>query len=265
MSWNGSCNVARMYAIDVPKPQRRWSKRSLILTVSGLVMAVLVLVVALVGFARSVDFVLGADKASDALTEVGQIAPDRTATPGTSVTTPIVAADSAPPVETTAPEPVWTPPVQVARASGGGGAAASSVAVGSGGVSAPDDDEAASGSGGLGGSGGNAGTGGLGGSGGASPSGSDVVRSALLLLGQTTSTMCGFNTCNSGQVCCNFSCGVCAAPGSSCDQTQCAGTPRAPTAVRCGAGQCNDGQVCCNPSCGICAAPGEVCSTDVCQ
>jgi hypothetical protein len=77
--------------------------------------------------------------------------------------------------------------------------------------------------------------------------------------------MCGPNTCNVGQVCCNPSCGICAAPGASCDQRTCRETAQYPSNERCGNTLCNSGQVCCNPSCGICAAPGVPCSQDLCQ
>jgi hypothetical protein len=81
----------------------------------------------------------------------------------------------------------------------------------------------------------------------------------------SASVLCGPNTCNVGQVCCNPTCGTCTAPGASCDQAECTGAPRAPSNERCGAAICNDGQVCCNASCGICAAPGQSCSHDICR
>jgi hypothetical protein len=244
-----------MKAVQAPTPPRRWSKRRLIFTVSALASGVLVLVVAVVGFARSVDFVLGVGSASDALSEVGQIAPDRAASGGTSATTVPAASEPVVTTETSAPVPATTAVATSVVPSGARPAAANSSEATGG---APGETEAAAGS---------AGTGGLGGGGGTAPTPSgfeDNLRSMLTLFGQTASTMCGQNTCNVGQVCCNFSCGTCVAPGASCDQTQCAGAARAPTAVRCGSGQCNDGQVCCNPSCGICAAPGETCASQTC-
>lgn len=105
-------------------------------------------------------------------------------------------------------------------------------------------------------------TGGTGGTGGAS-SGPNLAAQ-LAAIAQTTSLMCGPNTCNVGQVCCNWSCGVCTPPGGTCNQEQCANVARPPTNYRCGSTLCNDGQVCCNASCGICAAPGVPCSTASC-
>lgn len=93
----------------------------------------------------------------------------------------------------------------------------------------------------------------------------DAMQSAVAVISQNTISMCGRNTCNTGQVCCNASCGVCVAPGATCDKQQCPGAPRTPTAIRCGTAQCNDGQVCCNASCGICTAPGATCSDQTCQ
>lgn len=238
-------------------PARRWSKRALVLTVLGLVLATAVLTVGMVGFARSIGFVTRIGAASEVLNEVGQISPDFTAggggaaTPGATVSGGAVAI----PPTTAVTNTTVSQPRAVSAGAPSGGAEGDAV-------------PSAGGAGGTGGSGGVAGAVGAeatAGGGGAAPSGADdVVRSLLTLLGQNTTQMCGPNTCNVGQVCCNLSCGTCVAPGATCDQTVCAGAARTPTFVRCGSGQCNDGQVCCNPSCGICAAPGETCSTQSC-
>lgn len=82
-------------------------------------------------------------------------------------------------------------------------------------------------------------------------------NAALAATGQ--SIPCGPNTCNAGDVCCNPSCGVCTAPGASCNTTQCDNPITYPTSQMCGMATCNDGSVCCNPSCGICTAPGASC------
>lgn len=262
--------------VDTSSPRRRWSKRSQILAVSGLILGVLVLAIAVLRFARSAGLVIGA---VESLSEADQIAPDRPSFTGSSVTsqnnapgaadTPLsqavsgaAAVSSAAATETNpvpvGPAPAAAPNLLPAAGSGGAGAANQPEAGPFGGTA------------GAGGNGGSAGTGagGLGGAagaGGARPTLWDsVVQSTLALLGQTTISMCGPNTCNTGLVCCNASCGTCVAQGATCDQTQCAGAPRSPTVVRCGAGQCNDGQVCCNASCGICVAPGESCSEQPC-
>jgi hypothetical protein len=66
-------------------------------------------------------------------------------------------------------------------------------------------------------------------------------------------------------VCCNPSCGTCAAEGDSCDTTPC--TPRitAPYHTRCGQNTCSVGELCCNPSCGTCAPEGATCDTTPCE
>ena len=74
---------------------------------------------------------------------------------------------------------------------------------------------------------------------------------------QAPPVQCGANTCASGQVCCNESCGICAAPGESCSKRMC-------TPMACGPTTCASDQVCCNESCGICTAPGEFCTQQVC-
>lgn len=78
------------------------------------------------------------------------------------------------------------------------------------------------------------------------------------------SVMCGPNTCNSGMVCCNASCGICAAPGATCDTSLCDNPITYPASQSCGLSTCNIDSVCCNPSCGICTAPGERCSQRAC-
>jgi hypothetical protein len=64
--------------------------------------------------------------------------------------------------------------------------------------------------------------------------------------------------CDSGQVCCNESCGICTAPGGVCTQQACVGAPCGPTT-------CQVGEVCCNESCGICTAPGGSCTEQFCE
>jgi hypothetical protein len=69
---------------------------------------------------------------------------------------------------------------------------------------------------------------------------------------------CGDTLCPPGKVCCNASCGTCAAPGETCSQLVCGMSPIAESAM-CGFNTCNVGERCCNPSCGICVRPGEEC------
>ena len=243
--------------IESPKPPRRWSKRRLLVVVSSLIAGVALLTVSVVGVAHSFGFAI---HAADAMGDVGEIAPERAAPTGRAVTAaaPVSTATETPSptgssggfsvlarVSSAAPFPA-APVGAMAGASGGGGAPATDA---------------------TGSIGGGAGTGGaMGGMAGAAPTAwENAVKDALGLIAHNTISMCGRNTCNTGQVCCNASCGVCVAPGETCDQQQCAGAPRTPTAVLCGRGQCNDGQVCCNASCGICAAPGETCSDKQCQ
>lgn len=74
---------------------------------------------------------------------------------------------------------------------------------------------------------------------------------------------CGLNRCGPDEVCCNPSCGFCAAPGEDCPQYSC--EPRTvPASEMCGMQTCNVGQVCCNPSCGTCVTPGERCDMNPC-
>ncbi len=271
-------------------PTRRWSKRALALTVLAMVLATLVLTVGMVGFARSIGFVTRIGVASEAVKDASQISAEVTMGGGASATLGTNAAGgnaTIPAPAAPAPAVGATPEPQAATAGAATEGAATATAEG---ASAPGDAQAlaaaggagASGSGGVagggsggaagsggvagaGGAAGSAGLGGLGGGAGAAPMGlQEAFRSLVTLVEHNTTQMCGRNTCNVGQVCCNFSCGTCAAPGATCDRTECSGAARTPTAVRCGSGQCNDGQVCCNPSCGICAAPGQTCSTRTC-
>jgi hypothetical protein len=260
-------------AVDISEPPRRWSKRRLVLLVSSLIVGVLALVVGVVGVARCVGFVLDAVPTAASF---GQIAPDRS-TVARQPVTPTSDAGPAPTaasarVPTAASIAVSAPPTEAvpapASAAHVGGSNGATDAVGEveplGGVAGVGGESG----GGGGGGGGNGGIGGVGSAGaaGASPLfWESVAQSVLSLVSQSTIAMCGPNTCNVGQVCCNPSCGTCVAPGATCDQTQCAGAPRAPTNVLCGRGQCNDGQICCNPSCGICVAPGETCSAQECR
>jgi hypothetical protein len=243
------------------KPPRRWSKRSLVLIVSGLAVGVLALVTSIVGVTRSAAFVLHAvDEAGDAR----RIAPERT----TGASTPVAVTGDArlPLTPTSSGVPIAvngsSQPASVSPSSSSTPQAGGS----NGGADADGQVAAVGGIAGVGGGGSSGGVGGSADAAGASPAfWESVAQSALALLGQTTISMCGPNTCNVGQVCCNASCGICTARGATCDQTQCAGAPRAPTNILCGRGQCNDGQICCNPSCGICVAPGETCSEEPCR
>lgn len=239
------------------KSPRRWSKRRLLVVVSSLVGCVVLLVISVVGFARSLGFVM---KAPAALGDVGEIAPEHAAPTG-NVVPPAAptstVTETAPPNRSSGsspgPSPLPTPQ------SPAGPVAATAGASGSGGAPATTGTTAAA----TGESAGTTSTGGVAGS--APTFWEDAVQSAVAVISQNTISMCGRNTCNTGQVCCNASCGVCVAPGATCDKRQCSGAPRTPTAVLCGTAQCNDGQVCCNASCGICTAPGATCSDQKCQ
>jgi hypothetical protein len=119
----------------------------------------------------------------------------------------------------------------------------------------------------LGGIGANAGNGGGGNAAPSQPS--DDMQSTLRVAApvpnfSAQSALCGPNTCNLGQVCCNWSCGTCVAPGATCDQTRCDNAIQYPASPACGLTTCNIDSVCCNPSCGICVAPGDDCSQRAC-
>ena len=254
-TWDAS--RVRVEIIESPQPPRRWSKRRLLVVVSSLIAGVALLTVSVVGVAHSFGFAI---HAADAMGDVGEIAPERAAPTGRAVTGAAPVSTAA---ETRSPAGSSGGSSVVARASSAAplpAAPVGGVAGASGGGGAPAVDATGS-------IGGGAGTGGaMGGMAGAAPTAwENAVKDALGLIAHNTISMCGRNTCNTGQVCCNASCGVCVAPGETCDQQQCAGAPRTPTAVLCGRGQCNDGQVCCNASCGTCAAPGETCSDKQCQ
>jgi hypothetical protein len=238
------------------KPPRRWSKRRLVVVVSSLIAVSVLLALSVVGFAHSLGFVINA---ADAIGDVGEIAPEHAAPTGNAVTvgspvSTVTETSPAPSGSGSGASPSALPAMEASAAPIGGMSQAS----GSGGAPVKSDTLAQTGGGAGAGS-----TDGVAGS--ATSAWDDAVQGALGLISQNTISMCGRNTCNVGQVCCNASCGVCVAAGSSCDKQQCPGAPRAPTAIRCGNGQCNDGQVCCNASCGICAAPGETCSDKKCQ
>ena len=231
------------------------------LTVMALVVGVLVLAFGLFGAMRSTRFL---SRALATLGDVGQIAPERV-----SVTSP---SGSVAPIVTRAGDAATSSSRESARGApttttGGASAIATSATGDLAGLANAGGGEDAQ----MGGGGGTSGSPASGSAASASLAGAapslweNVVQSTLALLGQATISMCGPNTCNAGQVCCNASCGTCVAPGASYDKTQCSGAPRTPTVVLCGATQCNDGQVCCNPSCGTCAAPGETCSQQSCQ
>jgi hypothetical protein len=83
------------------------------------------------------------------------------------------------------------------------------------------------------------------------------------VFGPPTSTLCGPNTCNVNEICCNPSCGICTAPGEDCSHEVCTGIQN-PVSVYCGMNTCNVGEVCCNPTCGICVRPGETCRQEPC-
>jgi hypothetical protein len=84
---------------------------------------------------------------------------------------------------------------------------------------------------------------------------------------------CGSSRCALGLVCCNDSCGICAAPDEACIQIGCEdaseddnGSPDDPNAAACGDGfTCAPGLECCNPSCHICVEPAGVCTTQACR
>lgn len=75
---------------------------------------------------------------------------------------------------------------------------------------------------------------------------------------------CGTNTCGDGQVCCNESCGICAAPDGFCTMQLCApegevkGKDKETGAEeegglggKCGSKTCPDDEYCCNSSCEV--------------
>ena len=235
---------------------RRGSKRPLLLLVLGLVLCTAVLTIGIVGWARSIELVTRAGGASEILREVAQLSPDVTISASATATAsggaPGFAQETAPANAAAAPPPAVTasPP-----------SSASLSGLVENGPAGPDAEVA--GAGGAATSGGTASAMGEGGAV-SKPSWGSAARTLLTLLARGATQMCGPNTCNVGEVCCNVSCGACVAPGGTCDQRVCSNGPRAPSAVLCGRGQCNDGEVCCNPSCGICAAPGEPCSTQEC-
>jgi hypothetical protein len=74
---------------------------------------------------------------------------------------------------------------------------------------------------------------------------------------------CGNVTCAPALVCCNASCGICAAPGEPCNQRRCDHAV-APVSQACGVNTCNVGEVCCNPSCGTCVAIDQPCDPKPC-
>lgn len=235
-----------------------------------MIAALLLLVVSVVGFARSAAFVVNA---ADDVGRVGQIAPERASPTGNAVT----AGSSATAVNDASPSPsgsggsesnpsalppVAAPSASTPSATGGSESAVEAVAneIGAEPV------VGAAGALGGGAGGGGAAVSSSAGAAGAAPSlWDEAVQSVFGFLARNTISMCGANTCNVGQVCCNASCGVCVAQGSTCDKTQCTGAPRIPTAVLCGRAQCNDGQVCCNASCGVCTAPGDTCDDKKCE
>jgi len=89
--------------------------------------------------------------------------------------------------------------------------------------------------------------------------------------------VCGSVVCEAGEVCCNESCGICAAPGEGCITLYCepdGGTMPppppgdggvTPPGEPCGPTICGEGTTCCNASCGICTAPGVGCPAIACE
>jgi hypothetical protein len=85
----------------------------------------------------------------------------------------------------------------------------------------------------------------------------------LLVPVDPISILCGPNTCNVGELCCNESCGICVAPGASCTHQRCDGIT-IPFSSRCGLSTCNVGQTCCDPTCGLCSESPDSCRTQHC-
>jgi hypothetical protein len=75
---------------------------------------------------------------------------------------------------------------------------------------------------------------------------------------------CGSNTCATGEVCCNESCGICTPPDGACTMQLCEDSTE-PGGVACGSNTCDVGEVCCNESCGICTPPDGACITLLCE
>ena len=276
-----------------------WSRRSLALAVTALGFCLVVLLLALVGFGRTVGLLprvgsVAGDAARIAAEPPALVAAPAPAAPGErgEAVSPLPDGDAVSggpePRAATSPDPapVAAPErsAQQQPASGGGGWGGVS-GQGGGGSGGEGD-----GGGGRGGVGGEVGINGVASQAlaatpgepcGASTCGpgqrccnascgtctepGQTCSPARCDVPRATSAACGPSTCNAGQVCCNASCGICTAPGASCDAASCSGAPQIPSSVRCGSTQCNSGQVCCNPSCGICAAPGESCSTTPCD
>jgi hypothetical protein len=132
-----------------------------------------------------------------------------------------------------------------------------------GGVPLPDE-EVVAGKAGAGRGAGAAGKGAVGGKG-SSPAGSPATAGK----GSDPDRSCGSATCDTGEVCCNASCGICTKPGQGCTKQFCvdddAGVDAGGTkGESCGPSTCAAGQVCCNESCGICTKPGGVCTQQFC-
>jgi len=68
---------------------------------------------------------------------------------------------------------------------------------------------------------------------------------------------CGKENCDPGSVCCDATCGVCAAT-----QAQCPGNTTCPDPT-CGTTTCGDGTSCCRDSC--CLPVGQTCAAESCQ
>jgi len=225
-----------------PMPfSRRWRPRSLILVVSALALATAALVVAAVGFGRTIGVLThwaGGPLAASA--EPVAVQPP--------LPLPVATVDS------NRAEPTTPSAPNLAAASGDTTAPASGGARASGAVTATDPS-----AGGTGGAAPSAAT--PAGTSGAGTSGAGAPSSAA----QTAETRvsCGSTTCPDDQVCCNPSCGICAAPGATCSQERC-DLPNVQTSMLCGSNTCNVGQVCCNASCGTCAVPGASCPQALC-
>lgn len=76
----------------------------------------------------------------------------------------------------------------------------------------------------------------------------------------TPSQPCGTVTCSEGEICCNESCSICAAPGVYCDTRPCEMRALQLGAL-CGTSSCTEGATCC---CGTCVPPGQACDPDEC-
>lgn len=209
---------------------RRWKGRSLVTIVSALGLGVLLLTASAVGLGRMVGLLPRAASATGAFAERAAMhddsvndAPVGSATLPSSQP-PTVASGSEPAATPTAAVPAIVPvPMLIMQqapndnapnASAAPSVSSASGDVGSGGSSSG----VAVASVDLGAgipNGGASGNGGGGGIGGGTPVVAPGAPNAVL------SVLCGRNTCNVGQVCCNISCGICTEPGATCSTEPC--------------------------------------------